>query len=279
MYPAPPGSPRDIPGMEIAGEVSALGTGVKEWKTGDRVFGIVGGGANAEFAVTRANHLVRVPESLNWDQVAAVPEAFITAQDALSQASFRSGDRVLVHAVGSGVGLAAIQLVRAMGGTAFGTARSADKIARAREYGLTDGVVLGDDLGPLAPAVRGWTDDAGMDVILDLVGGPYLAADIASAARQARIMLIGLMAGRTAASLDLGAVLNKRLTIRGTVLRSRSDEEKAAVTSAFARDVVPLLASGAVRPVVDRVFPLAQIAEAHRLMESNATFGKLVLVH
>ena len=166
-----------------------------------------------------------------------------------------------------------------MGGTAFGTARSADKIARAREYGLTDGVVLGDDLGPLAPAVRGWTDDAGMDVILDLVGGPYLAADIASAARQARIMLIGLMAGRTAASLDLGAVLNKRLTIRGTVLRSRSDEEKAAVTSAFARDVVPLLASGAVRPVVDRVFPLAQIAEAHRLMESNATFGKLVLVH
>ena len=166
-----------------------------------------------------------------------------------------------------------------MGGTAFGTARSADKITRAREYGLTDGVVLGDDPGPLAPAVRGWTDDAGMDVILDLVGGPYLAADIASAARQARIMLIGLMAGRTAASLDLGAVLNKRLTIRGTVLRSRSDEEKAAVTSAFARDVVPLLASGAVRPVVDRVFPLAQIAEAHRLMESNATFGKLVLVH
>lgn len=265
--------------MEVAGEVAHIGAGVAGWVKGDRVFGIVGGGGNAEYVVTRALHLARVPATLTWEQAAAVPEAFITAHDALTQAAFRSVDRVLVHAVGSGVGLAAIQLVRAMGGTAYGTARSTDKIARAREYGLNDGLAIGGDLAPLARAVHDWTNGAGVDVILDLVGGPYVAANVECAARQGRIMLIGLMAGRSTESLDLGAVLNKRLTIRGTVLRARSDQEKAVVTTAFARDVVPLLASGAVRPVVDRVFPLSQISAAHALLESNATFGKLVLAH
>lgn len=278
-YPAPPGWPADIPGLEIAGEVSGVGPHVTQWAKGDRVFGIVGGGGNAEYVVTRASHLARVPASLTWEQAAAVPEAFITAHDALLQSAMQPGERVLVHAVGSGVGLAAIQLVRALGGTAYGTARSSDKIARAREYGLTDGLVAGDAPALLAQAVRGWTKGAGVNVVLDLAGGPYLALNIECAAPMARIMVIGLVAGRTAASVDLGAVLTKRLTIRGTALRSRSDGEKAAVTAAFARDVVPLLASGAVRPVVDRVFPLSEISAAHALMESNATFGKLVLTH
>jgi len=278
-YPAPKGAPADIPGLEIAGEVAALGQGAGAWKLGDRVFGIVGGGGNAEFAVTRGDHLARVPKTMSWEDAAAVPEAFVTAHDALvTQAGMRAGERVLVHAVGSGVGLAAAQLVRELGGVCFGTARSADKIERARAFGLTDGVAAGDDLEVIAASVKRWTDGAGVNVILDLVGGPYLPVNVECCASMGRIILIGLMAGRSA-TLNLGSVLNRRVTIRGTVLRSRSDAEKAAVTAAFARDVLPLLERGVVRPVVERIFPLTKIADAHALLESNRTFGKLVLTH
>jgi len=279
MYAAPPGWPADILGMEIAGEVEAVGAGVTQWKHGDRVFGIVGGGGHAEFCVTRAAQLARVPASLSWEQAAATAEAFITAHDALiTQAAMQRGEKVMVHAVGSGVGLAAVQLVKAMGGVCYGTARSADKVERAREFGLTDGLVVGDDLGALAPTVKRWTGGAGMNVILDLTGGPYMPVNVECAALKGRIMVIGLVAGRSA-TLDLAMILNNRITVRGTALRSRSNAERADATAAFERDVVPLIERGTVRPVVDRVFPLAKIADAHRLMESNATFGKLVLKH
>lgn len=276
-YPAPPGAPANIPGLEIAGEVAEVGAGASRWSIGDRVFGIVGGGGNAEFAVTRENELARIPDTLPWEDAAAVPEAFITAHDALiTQAGMRSGEAVLVHAVGSGVGLAAIQLVRALGGRAFGTARTADKIERAREFGLADGVVIGDDPSAIADPVKRWTDGKGIDVVLDLVGGPYLAASVESAATLGRIILIGLLAGRSA-TLNLGTILTRRLMIRGTVLRSRPAREKAAATDAFIRDVLPLLQRGDVRPVIERVFALDQIREAHTLLESNETFGKVVL--
>lgn len=282
QYPAPAGAPADIPGMEIAGEVVEAGADPGRggaWRTGERVFGIVAGGGNAEFAVTHASHLARIPEALSWEEAAAVPEAFITAHDALvSQAELRRGERVLVHAAGSGVGLAAAQLVRAFGGTCYGSARTTDKIERAREFGLADGVVVGDDLAVITAAAQRWTNGNGVDVILDLVGGPYLPVNVECAARQCRIILIGLMAGRSA-TLDLGKILNKRLTIRGTTLRARSIEEKAAATAAFASDVLPLLERTAVRPTVDRVLRLDQIREAHELLESNATFGKVVLLH
>jgi len=278
-YPAPPGAPADIPGLEIAGEVAALGPGARDWKVGDRVFGIVGGGGNAEYAVTRGDHLAPVPTAMSWEDAAAVPEAFVTAHDALvTQAAMRAGERVLVHAVGSGVGLAAVQLVRELGGVCYGTARTADKIERARGFGLTDGVVVGDDLEVIATSVTRWTNGAGVNVILDLVGGPYLPVNVECCAASGRIILIGLMAGRSA-TLNLGSVLNRRVTIRGTVLRARTDLEKAAVTAAFVRDVLPLLESRAVRPIVERVFQLAKIAEAHALLESNSTFGKVVLTH
>jgi putative PIG3 family NAD(P)H quinone oxidoreductase len=278
-YAAPPGWPADILGMEIAGEIAELGSGVSMWHKGDRVMGIVGGGGNAEFAVTRAAQLARIPENLSWEQAAATPEAFITAHDALlTQAGMKPGERVLVHAVGSGVGVAAVQLVNAFGGVCYGTARTADKVERARAFGLADGLVLGASLESLSPAVKRWTDGAGMNVILDLAGGPYMAVNVECAALQGRIMVIGLVAGRSA-TLDLAAILNKRITVRGTALRPRSNAERADATAAFVRDVLPLLESGAVRPVVDRVFPLAEIAKAHALMESNATFGKLVLAH
>jgi putative PIG3 family NAD(P)H quinone oxidoreductase len=276
-YPAPPGSPPDIPGVEIAGEIASRGPGTALWKDGDRVFGIVGGGGYAEYALTHERTLAAVPSRLTWTEAGAVPEAFITAHDALvTQAQLRPSERVLIHAVGSGVGLAALQITRAAGGVAYGDARTGDKIARARSLGLTDGVIVGDDVAEIARAVGQWTHDSGVEIVIDLVGGPYLGASIAAAAPRGRIMLVGTIAGREA-PLSLGAVLGKRLTIIGTVLRARPLEEKIMATRAFAREVVPLLERGTIRPVVDRVFPLEQIAEAHRYLESNGTFGKVVV--
>ncbi len=276
-YPAPHGWPADIPGMEFAGEVAALGAGATHWQIGDRVFGIVGGGGNAEYLVTHETTVAHIPDALSWTDAAAIPEAFITAHDALvTQAQVIAGERVLVHAVGSGVGLAAVQIAKAWGATPFGTARTADKIVRARDYGLVDGIVVGADVEMIPPAVAGFTNGKGIDVTLDLVGGPYLAASIQAAAPRGRIMLIGTVAGRTA-TIPLGLVLGKRLTVRGTVLRSRSLAEKQQATDAFARDIVPRLASGELRPAVDCVMELAEVRAAHERLASNATFGKVVL--
>jgi putative PIG3 family NAD(P)H quinone oxidoreductase len=279
MYPAPPGAPADIPGMEFVGEVAALGAGVMGWQEGDRVFGIVGGGGNAEYLVTDAGTIARVPSALSWTDAAAIPEAFITAHDALvTQAAVRAGETVLIHAVGSGVGLASVQLARAWKATPFGTARTASKIERAREFGLIDGVVVGDDVAVIVAAAERWTSGKGIDVTLDLVAGAYLAAGIQAAAKRGRIMLIGTVAGRSA-TIPVGMVLGKRLTLRGTVLRARAVEEKREVTAAFARDVVPLLESGAIRPTVDSVLGLGDIRAAHERLASNETFGKVVLDH
>ena len=277
-YPAPPGAPANIPGLEIAGEVIAHGPGASRWASGDRVFGIIGGGGNAELAAIDERHLARIPDGMPFDAAAAVPEAFITAHDALiTQAALRAGESVLVHAAGSGVGLAAIQLAHAFGARCFGTARTADKIERARSFGLTDGAVIDADVTAVVEHAQRWTGGHGVDVTVDLVGGPYLAAGVEAAAPRGRIILVGLLAGRTA-SLNLGAILSKRLTVRGTVLRSRSADEKAAVTAAFERDVLPLLERGTLRPVIDRVLPLSRIRDAHAVLERNETFGKVVLV-
>jgi len=278
-YPAPPGAPADIPGMEFAGEVAAVGAGVTNWREGDRVFGIVGGGGNGEYLVTDAATVARVPSALSWTDAAAIPEAFITAHDALvSQAAVRTGETVLIHAVGSGVGLASVQLARAWKATPFGTARTASKIERARAFGLADGVVVGDDVAVLVAAAERWTSGKGIDVTLDLVAGAYVAAEIQAAAKRGRIMLVGTVAGRSA-TIPIGMVLGKRLTMRGTVLRARSLEEKREVTAAFARDVVPLFDAGTLRPTVDRVFALSEIGAAHERLASNETFGKVVLDH
>jgi NADPH2:quinone reductase len=276
-YPAPPGVPADIPGLEVAGVVEAVGPLTTRWSVGDRVFGIVGGGGNAEYATVPELELARIPRELSFEDAAAVPEAFITSHDALiTQAAMRPGETVLIHAVGSGVGLAAVQLVRAFGGKCYGTARTAEKIERSKAFGLSEGVVIDDDPTVFIEASKQWTASRGLNVILDLVGGSYLAADVESAAPLGRIILIGLLAGRSA-TLNLGTVLSRRLSVRGTVLRSRPAPEKAAATDAFARDVLPLLERGECRPVVHRVMPLEHIREAHALLESNETFGKIVL--
>jgi len=275
-YPPPPGAPVDIPGMELAGVVAARGDGATRWPLGTRVFGLVAGGAHADYAVAHEDTLCRVPDALDWTAASAVPEAFMTANDALDQAHAARGDAVLIHAVASGVGLAAVQLVRARGGLALGTSRSAAKMDRARELGMHDGFDAGTGLDPLADWVRQHTGGRGANVALDLVGGPYLRPTIDALAPGGRVILIGTVAGAEA-TIPLGTVLRKRLTIRGTVLRSRALDERTRDATAFASEVIPLLQSGTVQPVIDRVFPLDQIADAHRLVESNTTVGKVVL--
>lgn len=276
-YPPPPGVPTDIGGIEFAGEVIALGPGATRWRAGDRVYGIAGGGAHAEAIRVHQDTIARIPDVLDWPAAAAVPEAFITAHDALvTQALVRPGEMVMIHAVGSGVGLAAAQLAHALGARVLGTSRTADKLQRAHAYGMEAGTVVGSNLESLGEAVRRFSGGAGIDVTLDLLGGPYLPASIEVAALHGRIMLIGTIAGAQS-TIDHRRILGKRLCLRGTVLRSRSLAEKIRVTQAFDREVTPLLANGTVRPVIDSVFALADIAAAHEAMESNGTFGKVVI--
>lgn len=277
-YAAPPGAAQDISGLEFAGEVAALGANVQRWHEGDRVMGIIGGGAHAEFVTAHQDAIAVVPPNLDWPAAGAVPEVFITAFDALQQAGFKAEENVLVHAVGSGVGLAAVQLVRALGGRAFGSSRTPGKIERAKVFGLESGFVVPEPgaLTELAVFGANVTAGHGFDVVLDLNGGPYFAASLEAMALKGRIILIGGVAGGKA-GVDLYQILRKRLHIIGTVMRARSLEEKIAITSAFSTEVVPLLANKSIEPVIDSVFPLEKISDAHRRLESNETFGKVVL--
>lgn len=277
-YPAPPGYPQDIPGIEFAGEVEQVGDEARRWKVGDRVFGIIGGGGQAQFVTVPENHLAPIPTNLDWAEAAAVPEVFITAHDALfTQCGLTIGETVLIHAAGSGVGTAASQLVKAAGAFAFGTSRTADKLEKAKEFGLTESFVAGGDPMEFVPAVKRWTDDAGVNVVLDLVGAAYLKANLAALATKGRLIFVGTTSGATA-EVDFSVTMHKRLRIMGTSLRTRSPEEKATATRLFMEQVVPLLRSGVVRPVIDKVFPMEDVRAAHQRIESNESFGKVVLL-
>lgn len=270
-YPAPEGVPPNIPGLEFAGEVERVGPGVSGWRAGDRVMGIVAGGGYAEYLTVAAEHALPLPQSWSFEEGAAVPEAFLTAFDAIElQAGLVPGERLLIHAVASSVGVAALQLGKAAGAKLAGTSRTPWKLERAKQLGLELAFAIEGGFSP-APELTAWAD-----VILDLVGGDYVSGDLVAAAPRGRIMLVGLTAGRTA-KLDLGLVLSKRLRLYGTVLRTRSQEEKASLVRTFAERVMPRFLSGELRPVVDRVFPAEQAAEAHRYLESNLNFGSVVL--
>ena len=275
-YPAPPGYPADIPGLEFAGEV-AEPSHSQGWQAGTRVFGITAGGAQAQYVSVPPDHLTRIPDNISFVAAAAVPEVFITAHDALfTRAGLRSGETVLVHAAGSGVGLAAIQLAHANGARVFGTSRTAEKLERAKPYGLSDAIAVGDDLQKMVAAVREWTDGAGVDVVLDLVGAKYLEANLSALAPKGRMIFVGTTSG-SKATLDFSTVMGKRLTVMGTMLRGRSNSEKAEATRLFAEQVVPLLANGSIQPVIDRVYKMNESREAHQRMEANENFGKIVL--
>lgn len=276
LYPAPFGFPEKIPGMEFAGEIAELGPDARMWQVGQRVFGLTGGGAHAEYLVAQERTVAEIPESLSWTDAGAIPEAFITAYDALwLQAAMRPGERVLIPAVGSGVGLAGLQLVRAMNGVAYGTSRTQDKLARAREYGLDYCAIVSNGPELLLQAER-WLGREKFEIVLELAGGDFVAADVEVLGLKGRLILVGTMAG-SASEIKLAAVLGKRLKIVGTMLRSRPLEEKIAVTRSFAREVVPLFSKAVLRPAVDSVFPLSRVAEAHERMEKNLNFGKIVL--
>ena len=274
-YPVPPGVPADIAGMEYAGEVDALGPSTNLWKVGDRVMGIIGGAGHAEFLCVHEREAMPVPRGVSWEEAAAIPEAFLTAYDALfRQLDLRMGETVLIHAVASGVGTAGLQLARAGGARVVGTSRSAAKLERAKELGLD--VAVDASRGNWVEAIIAAIGGEQVHVILDLVGGPYLDGNLRVMSQRGRMIIVGLTAG-SRAELDMGIVLRKRLKMIGTVLRARSLEEKIALARDASVHVIPLFDAGKLRPVVDRVFSFGEIRAAHELMHSNETFGKIVL--
>jgi NADPH:quinone reductase len=277
LYPPPPGFREDVPGLELAGEVQAVGPGVTAWKPGDRVMAITAGEAQAELCVVHERMLLRIPEGLSFEDAGAIPEAGVTSHDALfTIGGLRPGWPVLVHAVGSGVSTAAVQIAKAAGATVIGTSRTPEKLERARALGMDHGILVGKDEPRFADEVKRVTGKRGAPLVLDFVGGPYLAENLAALASGGRIVSIGTMGGGKP-TVDLGLLMRARGAIIGTVLRPRPLEEKIAATQAFARDVLPLVASGRVKPVVDAVLPAEAAREAHERMERNESFGKLVL--
>lgn len=278
LYPPPPGYREEVPGLEFAGEVAALGTGVAGWKVGDRVMAIASGEAQAEYVIADPFLLLRIPDGMGFAEAAAIPEAGITAHDALvTLGGFRSGGTALVHAIGSGVGTMALQIAKAMGGTVIGTARSADKIEKAKALGLDHAILLGKEDPRFAEDVKRITGRRGVPVVIDFVGAPYAAENLAALAPQGTVVVVGTMGGPKA-TVDLGVLMRARGRVVGTVLRPRPLFEKIQATQAFAREVMPLVASGRVKPVLDRTWPASQVKEAHEQLERNDSFGKVVLV-
>lgn len=265
----------EILGVEVAGIVERTGERVSAAKPGDRVMALLPAGGYAEYAVAHAQMLMPVPAGMSLAEAASIPEAFFTAYDALVlQAACTMGDTVLVHAGGSGVGVAALQLARASGARVLCTVGSEEKAARAKALGAEPAINY--RAGDFAPVVQEATAGRGADIILDFIGGPYLAQNLACAAFRGRIAFVGLLGGASA-ELNLGLVMRKRLRLFGTTLRPRPPEARLLLTQEFIQHVLPLFRSGALRPLVDRVFPIADAGEAHRYIEANRNFGKVVL--
>jgi NADPH2:quinone reductase len=275
QYPAPPGWPANIPGLEYAGEVEAVRPGVTRWKAGDRVMGLVGGGAQAEFVVVHQDEVLPIPAGLSYAEAAAIPEAFLTAYDALvTRGRLQAGERVLIHAVGSGVGTAATQIAKHLGATVLGTSRSGDKLARALVYGLDIGIDT--SRMPFRDAIV-----EPVNVVLDVLGGPSFNDNLAVLGPRGRLIILGFLAGRSTEA-DLGPILRKRMEVIGTVMRTRGLDERIPLVREFAERMLPLFEPRAeqgapLRPVLERTYPIAQLADAHRVMEGNATFGKIVV--
>jgi putative PIG3 family NAD(P)H quinone oxidoreductase len=274
-YPVPPGYAADIAGMEYAGEVDEMGPGASLWKKGDRVMGIIGGAGHAEFLCVHEREAMPVPTGMSYEDAAAIPEVFLTAYDALfNRLYLRTGETLLIHAVGSGVGTAGLQIARTLGAKIVGTARSPEKLDRAKALGLEIGI--DSSRGDWAAEVERALGGQRVNAVMDLVGGNYLDGNLRVLALLGRVVVIGLTAG-IAAPLNMGGLLRKRATIVGTTLRARPLEEKIALAREFSDRVVRLFESGRLQPVVDRVMPFSDIRGAHDLMESNRTFGKIVL--
>lgn len=274
FYPPPPGA-SEVPGLECAGEVEALGPGVSGIRTGERVFALLAGGGYAEKVVVPADVAMRIPAGLDFEQAAAVPEVFTTAYDNLvNYGRVQKDEWALVHGGGSGVGTACIQLLRRLGARCAVTVGSKEKAERCLALGADAAINYREE--EFDEAARAASGGRGVDVILDIIGGAYLERNLKSLAPDGRLVIIGAMGG-IQGEINLGLMLGKRLSIQATTLRARPVAYKARLARQLEAEVLPGLADGSLVPVVDRVFDLSKVAEAHRLMESNAHFGKIVL--
>ena len=273
LYPPPPGASQVL-GLDFAGFV-VESPGGPPFKASDRVFGIVSGGGYGRYAAVPVDHLVAVPENLSFVEAAAAAEVFFTAYyNLVVQAGMQAGDTVLVHGAGSGVGTAAVQLCAALGATVVVTASASEKIRRAIDLGASAGINYKEE--DFAQRVMDITGGAGVDIILDWIGAPYLSKHLDILKTRGRLVCLGLMGG-SSGQINFVPLLTKRLKLIGSVLRSQSREEKALITRGFSQTVLPLLQSGRVKPVVDRIFSISEVEEAHRYLASGEHFGKIVL--
>ena len=274
-YPPPPGE-SPVLGLEAAGTVEAVGAGVTDFSPGERVFALLGGGGYAELAVAHAGHVLKMPPNLSFEQAACICETYLTAyMNLFLYAELADGETVLLHGGGGGVTTAAMQLVKLLvPKTRVVVTASTGKVERVAALGAD--LVIDYKKEDFAEAVLRYTEQRGVDVVLDHLGGPYLAQNVRSLAVGGRLALIGVMGGRKG-ELDLGAVLVKRLRIIGSTLRPRPVAEKTAIIRSFEREAMPHFAAGRIAPLIHRVYPLEQAAEAHRTMEASEHFGKLVL--
>jgi NADPH:quinone reductase len=264
-YPAPPGSPPDIPGLELAGEVAAVGPGADRFEQGDRVMAVVGGGGQAELALVHERAAMPVPAGLDWPQAGGLPEVFVTAHDALfTQAGLRPGERLLVHGGAGGVGTAAIQLARAAGARVTATVRREQLRPQVER------------LGAQAIDPEGFEEQGPFDVVLELVGAPNLSGNLKALAQQGRIVIIGVGAGPKT-DVNLLAIMGKRATLRGSTLRARPLEEKALAMRLVEREVLPLFAGGQLEVPVAATHSLDEVAQAYERFESGGKLGKIVL--
>jgi putative PIG3 family NAD(P)H quinone oxidoreductase len=274
-YPPPPGA-SDIPGLEVAGTIAAVGDTVAGWKIGDQVCALVAGGGYAEYCVAPAPQCLAVPRGVDLTAAAAIPETFFTVwTNVFERGHLRAGESILVHGGSSGIGTTAIQLARALGSRVFATAGSAEKCAACEALGAEK--CLNYREVDFVDAVKELTGGRGVDVVLDMVGGEYVARNIDVLATEGRLVQIGTLGGATA-TINVGAIMVRRLTLTGSTLRARPVADKAGIAAAVRDRVWPLFESGTVKPIVHATFPLRDAAAAHRLMESSTHIGKIVLV-
>jgi putative PIG3 family NAD(P)H quinone oxidoreductase len=276
QYPPPPGA-SDIPGLEVAGTVAAIGSGVRSWELGDRVCALVSGGGYATRCVAPAPQCLPVPGQLDFVAAAALPETFFTVwTNVFDRGRLMSGETALFHGGTSGIGTTAIQLAAARGSRVLVTAGSDEKCRACEALGAEHAINYRTT--DFVAAVQAHTGGRGVDLVLDIMGGSYVPRNLAALALDGRLVQIGLLEGEPMAAVDLRRILGRRLTLTGSTLRARSVEEKGRIAEALRREVWPLLAAGRVKPLVAATFPLADAAAAHRLMESSTHIGKIVLV-
>jgi NADPH2:quinone reductase len=276
LYPPPKGA-TDIPGLEIAGEVAALGAGVQRWKLGDKVMALVVGGGYAEYCLAHESHALPVPAGLTLVEAAAIPETTFTVwHNVFERGRLQRGETLLVHGGSSGIGTTAIQLAKAFGARVITTAGSAEKCDACRRLGADVAINYKQD--DFVAATKAATNGKGADVVLDMVGGDYIERNYEAAAVEGRIVQIAFQ-GSPKATVDFRRIMLKRLTHTGSTLRARSIEDKAAIARAVEAHALPLVAAGKVKPVIDSTFPLSEAAAAHSRLEAGAHIGKIVLTN